>query len=333
MEVATMNIRTCVGSDQTWRAALDRAEAAAATDVPVLLTGASGTGKEVLARVLHEASARCDQPFVPVNVTALPHHLLESELFGHEQGSFTGADRAHAGLFQEADGGTLLIDEIGDLALPLQSKLLRVLQEGEVRPVGRSWAIPIDVRIIAATHRDLPKLVASGQFREDLWYRVSVFKIELPPLRDRGRDVLELARHLLSLHGGPGAPARLSEDAADCLLAHSWPGNVRELENACRHALVLAGRRGPLLREHLPEVVRVGAATRQDRPSSTTLQQARESAELEQILGALESSAGNRTRAAQRLGLSRQALHGLLKRHSIGPAAGRSSLLGEAGPD
>ncbi len=327
-----MSHSSCIGGNRAWRAALERAEAAAASDVPVLITGESGTGKEVLARWLHDVSARCDGPFVPVNVTALPHHLLESELFGHEQGAFTGADTAHAGLFREADAGTLLIDEIGDLALPLQSKLLRVLQEGEVRSVGGARALPVDVRILAATHRDLPQLVADGTFREDLWYRISVFEVELPPLRERGSDVLELARHLLRLHGGDAAPERLSDGAAACLLAHSWPGNVRELENACRHALVLAGRTGTLLPEHLPETVRVGVRPRV-RPRRTTLSQSLETAELEQILHALETTSGNRTRAARRLGLSRQALHTRLKRYRIGAAAGRPSMLGEPGPD
>jgi len=327
-----MKPSSCIGKDKVWRAALERAEAAAASDVPVLITGESGTGKEVLARLLHDVSARCDGPFVPVNVTALPHHLLESELFGHEQGAFTGADTARAGLFREADGGTLLIDEIGDLALSLQSKLLRVLQEGEVRSVGGARAMPVDVRMLAATHRDLRQRVADGSFREDLWYRISVFEIELPPLRERGSDVLELARHLLRLHGGDGAPERLSDGAAACLLAHSWPGNVRELENACRHALVLAGRHGILLREHLPETVRLGARPRM-RPGRTTLTRALESAELDQILLALESTSGNRTRAARRLGLSRQALHTRLKRYRVGAAAGRPSVLGEAGPE
>jgi transcriptional regulator with PAS, ATPase and Fis domain len=299
----------------------------------MLITGESGTGKEVLARVVHEASGRWEQPFIPVNVTALPHHLLESELFGHEQGAFTGADRAHPGLFQEAQGGTLLIDEIGDLALPLQSKLLRVLQEGEVRPVGRARAVPVDVRILAATHRDLPQLVAEGGFREDLWYRISVFQVELPPLRERGHDVLALARHLLELHGGPGAPARLGDETAACLLAHSWPGNVRELENACRHALVLAGRRAKLLPEHLPSTVRFSPAPAREREQPSTLRQARDHAELEQILIALQATDGNRTRAARRLGLSRQALHLRLKRHRIGPSVGRPAILGEARVD
>lgn len=323
----------CVGRDQSWVAALERAETAAGSDVPVLITGESGTGKEVLARVVHDTSARWEGPFIPVNVTALPHHLLESELFGHERGAFTGAERSHPGLFQEADGGTLLIDEIGDLAAPLQAKLLRVLQEGEVRPLGSVGAVPVNVRILAATHRDLPQLVAAGEFRADLWYRISVFQVELPPLRARGHDVLELARHLLQVHGGEEAPGRLSDEAASCLLEHSWPGNVRELENACRHALVLAGRMGPLRPEHLPPAVRFGEGRQLERVDRVTLRQARDSAELEQILGALRSTEGNRTRAARILGLSRQALHARLKRHRIGPAAGRPSLLGEARPD
>ena len=309
--------RDIVGSSPALRAALARAEQAAASDVPVLLTGESGTGKEVLARHVHACSARGTRSFVAVNATALPFHLLESELFGHERGAFTGADRARAGLFQAAHHGTLLIDEIGDLPLPLQAKLLRVLQEGEVRPVGRNDGVPVDVRIVSATHRDLAALVRRGEFRQDLFYRISVFPVDVPPLRERLDDVVPLARHLLDRHGGKGA--RLTAAAAAALERHGWPGNVRELENACRHALVLC-RGGDVLPEHLPRSVleRQGPT----RPA-LTIWQARADAERERILGALAAVEGNRTLAARRLGMSRQALHDRLRRYGIGAGAGR----------
>ena len=324
--------RRIVGGDRTWRRALDRAEAAAGSDVPVLVTGESGTGKEVVARHLHDCSPRARGPFLGLNVTALPAHLVESELFGYERGAFTGADRKRAGLFQAAGGGTLLIDEIGDLAPELQAKLLRVLQEGEVRPLGSLASVPVDVRVVAATHRDLPALVRAGRFREDLWYRVSVFTIELPPLRDRGRDVIRLARSLLERHGGAGAGARLLPETERLLLRHRWPGNVRELENACRHALVLAAAGGPIRPEHLPASVRRPLPDALPR-GGASLAAAREAAELAQIMRALDHAEGNRTRAARRLGVSRQALHARLKRYRIGPATGRPSELRDPPPD
>jgi two-component system nitrogen regulation response regulator GlnG len=214
----------------------------AASDVAVLITGESGTGKELVARAIHQAGARTEGPFVAVNAAAIPRELLESELFGHERGAFTGAIESRAGRFREARGGTLFLDEIGDMPIELQAKLLRVLQSGEVTSVGGRKPEHVDVRIIAATHRDLDAAVRDGRFREDLLYRLRVVPIEIPPLRERGEDVSALAQHFVARYSeefGTG-PRVLAPDALERLLAHAWPGNVRELENAIKRALVLS---------------------------------------------------------------------------------------------
>jgi two-component system nitrogen regulation response regulator GlnG len=214
----------------------------AASDVAVLITGESGTGKELVARAIHQASARTEGPFVAVNAAAIPRELLESELFGHERGSFTGAIDSRPGRFREARGGTLFLDEIGDMPVELQAKLLRVLQSGEVTSVGGRKPEHVDVRIIAATHRDLDAAVRNGRFREDLLYRLRVVPIEIPPLRERSEDVAVLAHHFVARYAeelGTG-PRVLAPDALERLLAHGWPGNVRELENAIKRALVLS---------------------------------------------------------------------------------------------
>jgi two-component system nitrogen regulation response regulator GlnG len=214
----------------------------AARDVAVLITGESGTGKELVARAIHQASPRASAAFVAVNAAAIPRELLESELFGHEKGSFTGAIEARAGRFREASGGTLFLDEIGDMPLELQAKLLRVLQSGEVTSVGGKRSEKVDVRILAATHRDLDVLVRDGRFREDLLYRLRVVPIHIPPLRERAEDIPVLAEHFVARYAEElGMPARvLSETALDLLAGHDWPGNVRELENAIKRALVLS---------------------------------------------------------------------------------------------
>jgi two-component system nitrogen regulation response regulator GlnG len=213
----------------------------AARDVPVLITGESGTGKEVVARAIHAASARNSGPFVAVNTAAIPRELLESELFGHERGSFTGAVASRAGRFREAARGTLFLDEIGDMSMDLQAKLLRVLQDSEVTPVGGSEPLAIDVRVLAATHRDLDAAVAEGRFREDLLYRLRVVPLQVPPLRERREDIGALAEHFVARYAEPltGAARYLSRDALAVLERQRWPGNVRELENAIKRALVL----------------------------------------------------------------------------------------------
>jgi two-component system nitrogen regulation response regulator GlnG len=214
----------------------------AASDVAVLVTGESGTGKELVARAIHGASARAAGPFVPVNAAAIPRELLESELFGHERGAFTGAIESRTGRFREADGGTLFLDEIGDMPLELQAKLLRVLQSNEVTPVGGRRAERVDVRIVAATHRDLEASVREGRFREDLLYRLRVVPIHIPPLRERPEDIPVLADHFVQRYAEELSlgPRMLSPEARDRLAGHAWPGNVRELENAIKRALVLA---------------------------------------------------------------------------------------------
>ena len=212
----------------------------ARTDATVLLTGESGTGKEVFARYIHDQSTRAKGPFVAINCAAIPDNLLEATLFGHEKGAFTGAQGAQAGKFEQANGGTLLLDEISEMPLALQAKLLRVLQEREVERVGGKKPVALDIRVLATSNRDMAAEVKAGRFREDLYYRLNVFPLAIPPLRERPGDILPLARHFLALHGGRlGRVARFAEDAAAKLAAHAWPGNVRELENVIQRALIM----------------------------------------------------------------------------------------------
>jgi len=276
----------------------------------VLLTGESGTGKEAIARAVHRASPRAERAFVAVNCGAIPENLLESELFGHEKGAFTGADRAREGLFEEAEGGTLFLDEIGELPAPLQVKLLRVLQERTLRRVGGTGERPVDVRVLAATSRDLVDEVRGGRFRDDLFYRINVVQIHLPPLRTRPEDIPPLAEHFLERHA-----ARLGIDAQPLprallpvLAAYSWPGNVRELENVMERALVLSG--GAIAEEHLPVHVRTGKHPFELRDDDGDLSVKRRLPALEKTLiaRALERCQGNRTRAAEVLDLSVRAL-------------------------
>src|SRR5512136_872651 len=231
-----------LGRSPVLREALTRAAQVAPTETTVLLTGESGTGKELVARAIHYASRRADGPFVAVNCAALPDTLLESELFGHERGAFTGADRQKPGRFELAAGGTLFLDEVGELSAAVQAKLLRVLQEREFQRVGGTVTLQADVRLIAATNRDLGKEVQAGRFRDDLYYRLNVFTIQLPPLRERGEDVLLLADFFVrSLGARMGkADLGLSRDAREALLNHAWPGNIRELQNAVERALIVS---------------------------------------------------------------------------------------------
>ena len=308
-----------VGRSAPLRGLLELARRAARHPTTVLITGESGTGKELIARLVHRESPRAERPFVAVNCAAIPENLLESELFGHVKGAFTGATSDRRGLFEEAHGGTLFLDEIGELPPALQVKLLRVLQEGEIRRVGDSTSQAVDVRLVAATARDLETEVNAGKFRADLFYRVNVVRLHLPPLRERREDVAELARHFLSVHATRlGIPvAGISPAAMQVLLAHPWPGNVRELENAIERALVLCDR--PQLEPgHLPETVRDPGAS--PRISSNghavpgaddgdlSVKRRTEALERDLIRRALEQTAGNRTRAAQLLDLSHRAL-------------------------
>jgi two-component system response regulator AtoC len=298
-----------VGRSAVMRTALEVARKVARHPATVLITGESGTGKELVARLIHRESPRADGPFVAVNCGAIPEALLESELFGHEKGAFTGATRDKPGLFEEAHDGTLLLDEIGELPSALQVKLLRALQEGEVRRVGATVPTAFDVRVIAATNRDLQADVASGRFRADLFYRINVVAIALPPLRERAEDVPELARFFLERHAARmGLTARgISPAAMRSLAEHSWPGNVRELEHAIERALVMTG--GDAIEPaDLPSLVRSsgGHATVTD----GTLSVKRQTTELEKALirRALDHTRGNRTRAARLLELSHRAL-------------------------
>ncbi len=230
-----------VACEPASRQLLELAARVARSDSTVLVSGESGTGKEVLARFIHQQSPRASQPFVAINCAAIPDNMLEATLFGHEKGAFTGAIAAQAGKFEQAEGGTLLLDEISEMPLGLQAKLLRVLQEREVERVGGRKPIPLDIRVLATTNRDLAGEVAAGRFREDLYYRLSVFPLAWQPLRERTGDILPLAERLLARHVAKmkHAPVRLSADARACLQGHAWPGNVRELDNALQRALIL----------------------------------------------------------------------------------------------
>jgi len=299
-----------VGASAAMREVMELAMRVAPFPSTVLLTGESGSGKEAVARAVHQASPRRDRGFVAVNCGAIPENLLESELFGHEKGAFTGADRAREGVFEEADGGTLFLDEIGELSLPLQVKLLRVLQERVIRRVGGSGERPVDVRVMAATARDLVEQVKGGKFRDDLFYRINVVQVHIPPLRTRPEDIPLLAEHFLRRHAErlqvptPGLPRAL----LPVLAAYSWPGNVRELENVLERALILSG--GEIGIEHLPPHVRSGKQLFEVRDDEGDLSVKRRLPALEKTLiaRALERSGGNRTRAAELLDLSVRAL-------------------------
>jgi two-component system NtrC family response regulator len=296
-----------VGRSRALRRCLERLERLAPSDLPVLIQGETGTGKELAARWLHRKSRRAGRPLAPINCAALAPGLLVSELFGHLRGSFTGADRDRPGIFEAAAGGTVLLDEIGDLPLGAQGKLLRLLQEGEVRRLGESLPRKIDVRVVAATHRDLELMVDKGEFRADLYYRLRVGRVRLPPLRDRGEDVLLLAKAFLAAAGH--RPARLSTAARARLVDYHWPGNVRELKNVLEVATALAddGRIGAELLD-LPAAGESASWGYHER-----LRRFRRS----MVAEALDASDGNRAAAARKLGLSRQALSYLVRRLEI----------------
>jgi two-component system response regulator GlrR len=293
---------------------LRQAKLVADSDASVLIFGESGTGKELLARAIHRASRRHDQPFVAVNCGAIPSDLLESELFGHARGAFTGAIQAHKGLFQAADGGTLFLDEIGDMPLPLQVKLLRVLQEGEVRPVGSTQAIPVDVRVISATHRDLDSQREQGLFREDLFYRLNVVSLKLPSLAERREDIPLLAAHILQRLGERyRKPAStLAPDAMALLVAAPWPGNVRQLLNLLEQAVALTTT--PVIPATL-----VQAALKEDAAALVPFEEARKTFERDYLVRLLKITGGNVTQAAQLAKRNRTEFYKLLQRHRLEP--------------
>lgn len=305
-----------IGVSQAMREVHKRVGLAADSQATVLILGETGTGKEMVARALHRHSARSEKPFLAVNCAAIPKELLESELFGHVRGAFTGALVDRPGCFRAADGGVLLLDEIGDMALSVQAKILRVLQEGEVTPVGSSHPVPVNVRLIAATHRDLHVAVKAGEFREDLWYRLNVLPIRIPPLRERLADIIPLAEYFLRIGSAGGTPKILSADAAQRLLQRAWLGNVRELKNVMdrsqalvRSPVIAASDLDEMLEDNHAEVLNIGLPDwfDGDLPTAT--------ARLEKTMieRAMAESKGNRTEAARRLGIHRQLLYSKLK--------------------
>ncbi len=304
-----------IGESASIRALLALVDRVTPSEVPVLIVGESGSGKELVARAVHRNGPRADGPFVSENCSAIPEGLLESTLFGHVRGAFTGASRPHAGLFEIASGGTLFLDEIGEMSLGMQTKLLRVLEDGEVRPVGSERPRKVDVRILAATHRDLSAMVEAGTFRRDLFYRLNVICIDVPPLRARAGDVEILARHFIAKHGRARA-VRISRAALDSLSAYAWPGNIRQLENELRRALVLAD--DLILPDHLSEEIREGARTEAARSDGLNLRRRVDTLEAELVRAALERTGGNQTRAAELLGLSRFGLQKMIRRLKIG---------------
>jgi two-component system, NtrC family, response regulator len=282
----------------------------AKSDATVLIEGESGTGKELIARAIHAKGARRDGPFVPINCGAIPETLLESELFGHERGAFTGAHVQRKGKFEMADGGTLFLDEIGELPLLLQVKILRFLQDRTVERIGGRQPIAVDAQVIAATNRDLQAQLERGQFREDLYYRISVVRVQVPPLRERGEDVVLLANTFLERAArAHRRRLRFSPDALQALMAYGWPGNVRELENKVSRAVIMA--RGRVIEPEDLDLTSTGPA----RPAS--LREARDQVERQTLVEVLTKHRGNVSRAARELKVSRPTLHGLLDKHGL----------------
>jgi len=304
-----------IGASRPMQALFDLIRRAAGARHPVLVTGESGTGKELVARALHTLSGR--RPFVPVNCSALPEHLLESELFGHEKGAFTGADRDRPGLFEAAHRGTLFLDEIADLPQPLQPKLLRALEEGEVRRVGATDTRRIDVRLVAATNRDLEAAVKEGRFREDVFWRLNVLHIAVPPLRERAADVPLLAERFLDAATSdrrPRTPARIAPDTMALLTAYAWPGNVRELRNAIERAVTLSTT-DELRPDDLPERILAGARAAALVSRSVAQEVPLRDVERAYTLEILRRVGGNKSRAAEILGMDRKTLYRKLEEY------------------
>jgi two-component system response regulator GlrR len=311
-------------NDEDWRAEiitrsslveekLAQAHMVAGTDARVLITGESGTGKELLARAIHNASPRRAKPFVAINCSAMAENLLESELFGHIKGSFTGAVRDHAGLFQAADGGTLLLDEIGDMPMRLQVKLLRVLQENNIRPIGATDPIPVNVRVISATHRDLQQLMMSGQFREDLYYRLNVVHIEMPPLNRRREDITLLVSHFLAqISNESGVRKIYAPEAVELLATADWPGNIRQLSNVVRQNVALS--QTPIIPVELVQQSLGG--TQSKLPS---FDEARDEFTRSYLSQILQITGGNVSQAARLAKRNRTDFYKLLSRHQLTP--------------
>ena len=317
------------------RQVLDLVDVVAAADSGILIQGESGTGKELIARAIHFRGARAARPFIAINCAALPEALLESELFGYAKGAFTGAAAERKGLFEEADGGTLLLDEIGDMPMLLQGKLLRVLQEGEIRRVGSTSVGRVDVRILASTNKDLRALIGDGRFREDLFYRLNVIPLIIPPLRERREDIVPLCRHFLAVYAEKlgRVPQTLSPASEEIITRHDWPGNVRELENVMARAVTLTTSR-EISAEEFRMIFTLGGATTPPYAADLrepaghaaggasslkgeTAGRTMQSAEKEMILRALQAADGNQTRAAQALDMGRNTLWRKMKKYGI----------------
>jgi two-component system response regulator AtoC len=310
-----------IGGSKKMKALFETIQRVASSNVTILIYGESGTGKELVAKAIHESSPRRNAPFIAIDCGALPETLLESELFGHVKGAFTGAIQNKKGLFEEAEGGTLFLDEIGDASLVFQSKLLRVLQEGEARPVGGTKSIKVNVRVVAATNKPLKEAIAKKSFREDLYYRLAVMPMVIPPLRERPEDISLLARHFIkkySLLNGR-RPMHLSEEAVAVLMKFPWHGNVRELENVIeRGVLVSPGA------EILPEAFMIGegadlSGTSPFAAHASSMEEALARVEREQIVDALKKHNGNKSLSARFLGISRASLYNKIKQYRIEP--------------
>ena len=304
--------RSLVGGGQAMQQVRDLIAKVAPSNSTVLILGETGSGKELVARAVHEQSPRAGQPFVAINCGALPESLIESELFGHRKGAFTGADEHRVGLFEVAHGGTLFLDEIGELPKAMQAKLLRVLESGDIRRVGDNDAIRVDVRVVCATHRDLEQMVEDSDFREDLMYRINTFEIHLPPLRDRTADIPELAKHLYRRFRTKGATSNdlFAPEALETLQSHSWPGNVRELANVIEHATIVCDEL-PITSEHLPR--RFGSRSAK---SKTLGPMPLRELEMQAIHESIERHQGNKTAAADELGVSLKTLYNKLNAES-----------------
>ena len=300
-----------VAADPQSLSILALAERLANSDIPVLINGPTGTGKEVLSRFIHDRSPRAARPFVAINCAAMPETMLEAMLFGHRKGAFTGATEASEGFFRAADGGTLLLDEIAEMPLALQAKLLRALQEGEVVPIGATVPVKVDVRVIACVNRDLPTEVAEGRFRADLFYRLNVFPLTLAPLRERREDIAPLVMAMLLRHTAPGAPVPwITEGALARLRIHGWPGNVRELENVIRRALLLGDGAALIETTHVvfDQPAKLVGAPEMTIEAPTRLSHIVQASEASAIMETLDACGGSRTVAARQLGISERTL-------------------------
>ncbi len=304
-----------IGNSEQLIKAKGLAKKVAGTNISVLLQGESGTGKEVFASYLHEVSGRIDQPFIAINCASIPENLLESELFGYEKGAFTGAIKTTKGKIEHANGGTLFLDEIGDMPLPLQVKLLRFLQEREIERVGGRVSIPVDVRVICATHRNVMQQVEEGNFREDLFYRIGEITINIPALRDRGNDVVLLATHFIDMYCKEHdvQHKRLTDEAKAALMAHRWPGNIRELQNKIKSAVVIA--EGTTIG---PDDLMLFAALSEEECKLPALKEVREKAECKAIIEAFNYAEGNMSKTAELLNVTRPTLYTLINKYSLG---------------